>query len=174
MYTRKNRRRCLKEIGKQEYHFDYEYELALYKYCCGEKMSSKEWKKIKGKNMKCSYALWEKHIISEYISDAKNEEFEAFLRQSCRDSENFFDTSTMISASLLTLLFTVFIDLFLKSNEGGVIGIIVILIVSTIVFTFSAIIVIGTVWNLISEDKTRKCMYEDILRIVTENSENKD
>lgn len=170
MYTRKNRKRCLKEIGKQEYHFDDEYELALYKYCCGEKMSSKEWKKIKRKNMKCSYVLWEKHIISKYSFDTVNEEFEAFLRQSYRDADSFFDTSMLICASLLSVLFTVFINISSALNEGEVIGIIAKLSILTIAFILSAIIVIGTVWDLIRRDKTRKCMYEDILKIVTENS----
>lgn len=80
-YVRISKSPCMNEIGKKKYGFDYDKALLEYKYFVGEKMSRKEWKKLKDCKKCNSYFEWEKSVMNENKEKTKIQltEFEHYL-----------------------------------------------------------------------------------------------
>lgn len=111
-YVRISKSPCMNEIGKKKYGFDYDKALLEYKYFVGEKMSRKEWKKLKDCKKCNSYFEWEKSVMNENKEKTKIQltEFEHYLDNKISMLKPQKNVYTILCSVLLGAIVTLLCD----------------------------------------------------------------
>ena len=111
-YVRISKSPCMNEIGKKKYGFDYDKALLEYKYLVGEKVSRKEWKKLKDCKKCNSYFEWEKSVMNENKEKTKIQltEFEHYLDNKISMLKPQKNVYTILCSALLGAIATYLCD----------------------------------------------------------------
>ena len=111
-YVRISKSPCMNEIGKKKYGFDYDKALLEYKYFVGEKMSRKEWEKLKDCKKCNSYFEWEKSVMNENKEKTKIQltEFEHYLDNKISMLKPQKNVYTILCSELLCAIATYLCD----------------------------------------------------------------
>lgn len=111
-YVRISKSPCMNEIGKKKYGFDYDKALLEYKYFVGEKMSRKEWEKLKDCKKCNSYFEWEKSVMNENKEKTKIQltEFEHYLDNKISMLKPQKNVYTILCSALLGAIATYLCD----------------------------------------------------------------
>lgn len=132
---RKDRKKIIHQNGIENYCFDYNKELRIYLFLCGERLSKKEYKKLQDNEKMYTYAEWKSYIRNKYIKYSINalKEFSKYLNHRGRlySPEREF-INPMVSAIVSAFISFIITQYSMMANIGSVsvaFGIVMILVV---------------------------------------------
>lgn len=173
---RKNRKKCIHQIGKQKYEFDKTEELLKYKYLCGAKMGRIEWIKCGKRSMPYSFYEWKESIQQKYnpCSIEQLEEFARYLELGIKDNNASKDSANIIFAALASSAMAVTFGKLVEIQSIKLISFII-----DVVFAILALIVIiYCIYFPLYNDNLEKNLYKDyqdiIKQIIDEKKDHKD
>lgn len=105
---RKDRKCCIDSIGIDNYDFDFKKELNVYRYLCGERMTTSEWDALEDIYKFSSYKQWKIHIWQKY-KDYNIGKLKEFSRYLCH-RERSIKPQNEYWIVVFPILFTIFID----------------------------------------------------------------
>ena len=118
MTKRESRKAFFHKNGIENYFFDYNEEIRIYSFLCGEKMTKKEYLKLKDNEKLSKYAEWESYVRNKYSNYPIDglKEFSRYLNHRMRmyyPERNFIGpvASALIAAILTLLLDNINLDL---------------------------------------------------------------
>lgn len=105
---RKDRKCCINSIGIDNYDFDSKKELNVYRYLCGERMTTSEWDALEDIYKFSSYKQWKLYIYMKY-KDYNIGKLKEFSRYLCH-RERSIKPQNEYWIVVFPILFTIFID----------------------------------------------------------------
>lgn len=178
MFTRKNRKVCMVEKGKENFDFNVQKEIGIYKYVSGFGMRKKEYSQVCEHLQFNSYRDWENYIETKYSSRKKSElkEFKKYLNQLYRNKKTSHNASIMAATAVFTCALTVAIDKFIdgswKPEGADYLGLIALIILGALALAGFTIVmknVIDTFWN----SNVESSFYEDYIAVIDKIIKNK-
>lgn len=177
MLMKRKKKKYYREIGEQEYKFDYKKEKNIYMYYCLNKLSKKEEKEIRKLQDEKEifgnkYCDWKKYIYKKYekYSIEALENFAHYIQQGTRNNKVIRVYNTMTLPVIITLVLTIMFekvieDILINNIENKSLATEVVVIgIFICVLSYIAWIVITTIFD----DSVEKNMYSDYLRIIKE------
>lgn len=171
--TRKTRKNCYIERGKECFGFDKNRELMIYRYLCDERLTRKEFKNCKQENVPNNFKQWEENIRKRYeqYDSLQLEEFERYLKVGMFRSDVYQIGDNYIYAAMLSAFFaTLFSDIL-----AGIMGSanLIALVIIVVLILGGSIVVIKVVLNVINRKVFERKMfidYKDIIKQLKEKN----
>ncbi|MDE6210096.1 MAG: hypothetical protein K2M73_10560 [Lachnospiraceae bacterium] len=161
-------RKRRKELNcNSKIQFNEKLELTIYKYLCNEKITWRNWKKIKKEYRFDTYKEWSQYIQKKYIVYSTDSliEFKKYLENIIRKNStvSVFGESIVfpgLVSSILTILFNIFADM-KYDKEGDLIYIISFSVIMSILLSCLVIYLIKPMLDNVFRNKLRNYMYSD-------------
>lgn len=170
MLMKKENKRSLVLIGKQQYDFDIELEVMIYRYLCYERIKKIEFKKMESKYKFKSYKQWKQYIHDKYIkySNEELEEFSRYLNLKIRRLNPQKQYRNLTFPILCTIAFSKMVDFFVKNHvefSKNIIAFLIFLLL-TLFLGVEILIMLAPSVKFIFDDDIEENMLKDYKEII--------
>lgn len=140
MVKRKNRKSFIHENGVENYDFDFNKEIRMYLFFCGEQMTREQWKLLQEDEKIYSYKEWESYVKNKYSNYPVEglKEFSRYLNHRLRKTSPAREFISPCVSALFSCILTFYVTEIFNIGFGNlalIVGAIAIFVIAVCFFS---------------------------------------